>query len=54
MDGQAESHEKGVDPLGKGIDDHAKGVSRSACPYPAGSFEAEQWNDGWERGQRDD
>lgn len=54
MDDDMAGYLAGVDPMGQGIDDHAKGQPHTACPYPAGSAEAEAWSKGWEHGAQAD
>jgi ribosome modulation factor len=38
----------GHDPHEDGARDREAGTPRTACPYPPGTEEAEEWLDGWQ------
>lgn len=35
-------------PFDEGMDAYGRGIQRSECPYPEGSDEREEWQDGWD------
>ncbi len=39
-------------PFLEGLDAFGRGVARQDCPYPPGSEEAEEWEEGWDEGNR--
>lgn len=41
---------RGSAPFLEGLDAFGRGVPRQDCPYPAGSEEAEEWEEGWDEG----
>jgi ribosome modulation factor len=38
-------------PFDEGLESFEFGMTRDACPYPAGSPEFEEWLEGWSEGQ---
>ncbi len=42
----------GGTPFLEGLDAFGRGVARQDCPYPAGSEEAEEWEEGWDQGNK--
>ena len=37
-------------PFDEGLDAFGRGVPRKDCPYPIGSDEREDWEEGWDQG----
>jgi ribosome modulation factor len=40
----------GAGPFDEGLDAFGRGLKRSDCPYPEGSDEREEWEEGWDQG----